>query len=128
VETQQEVQPKRIKLALEDNETTQNLEVAMQLDELQMTISGQRIEGTTTNSLTWLEWLMGEQLEVDETLKQPPQQKDRVQILSSPCKKPAAEIVLPRIPAGIQVEPELLGHVRKLKYFDHDVSDETKFP
>jgi hypothetical protein len=23
---------------------------------------------------------------------------------------------------------ELLGHVRKLKYFDRDVTDETKFP
>jgi hypothetical protein len=37
------------------------------------------------------------------------------------------EIVLPCIPEGVQVEPQLLGHVRKLKYFDHDVSDDTKY-
>jgi hypothetical protein len=36
--------------------------------------------------------------------------------------------VLPRIPDGVQVDLQLLGHIRKLKYFDHDVSDETKYP
>jgi hypothetical protein len=36
--------------------------------------------------------------------------------------------VLPRIPEGVQVNPQLLGHVGKLKYFDHDVEDETKYP
>jgi hypothetical protein len=26
------------------------------------------------------------------------------------------------------VDPQLLGHVRKLKYSDHEVADETKYP
>jgi len=47
--------------------------------------------------------------------------------LISPRKKLVAQIILPHIPAGIQVEPEILGHVGKLKYSYHDVSDETKF-
>jgi hypothetical protein len=36
--------------------------------------------------------------------------------------------VLPRIPEGAQVDPQLLGHIEKLKYSDHDVEDETKYP
>jgi hypothetical protein len=48
-------------------------------------------------------------------------------ILSSPHKKPAAEIVLPRIPEGVQVDLQLLGQIRKLKYSYHDGSDETKY-
>jgi hypothetical protein len=71
---------------------------------------------------------MGEQLEVVGTLNQPPQQEDKVQIPSSPHKKSTTEIDLPHIPVGVQVESELLGHVRKLKYSDHDLSDETNFP
>jgi hypothetical protein len=49
-------------------------------------------------------------------------------IPSSPRKKLAAEIVLPRIPEGVQVWSQLLGYVGKLKYFNHDISDETKYP
>ena len=37
------------------------------------------------------------------------------------------EIVLPRIPDGVQVDSKLLGHVGKLKYSNHDVSDKTKY-
>jgi hypothetical protein len=62
------------------------------------------------------------------TSYQAPQQDDRILIPSSPRKKPAAEIVLPCIPKGVQVEPQLLGHIGKLKYSDHDVSDDTKYP
>jgi hypothetical protein len=36
--------------------------------------------------------------------------------------------VLPCIPEGVQVDPQLLGHVEKLKYSDHDILDETKYP
>jgi hypothetical protein len=54
--------------------------------------------------------------------------RDKIQIPSSPRKKPAAEIFLPRIPAGVQEGPKLLGHVGKLKYSDHDVVDKAKFP
>jgi hypothetical protein len=35
--------------------------------------------------------------------------------------------MLPRIPEEVQVEPQLLGHVGKIKYSDHDVSDDTKY-
>jgi hypothetical protein len=72
--------------------------------------------------------MKGSNQEVVGTSNQPTQQEDRVQIPSSPRKKPAAEIVLPRIPEGVQVDPQLLGHVGKLKYSDHDVADETKYP
>jgi hypothetical protein len=47
---------------------------------------------------------------------------------SSPRKKPTTKIVLPRIPEGVQVEPQLLDHVGKLKYSDHEVLDDTKYP
>jgi hypothetical protein len=36
--------------------------------------------------------------------------------------------VLPRIPKGVQVESQLLGHVGKLKYSDHDITNETRYP
>jgi hypothetical protein len=60
VETQQEVQPKSNEETLEVNETTQNLEAAVQPDESQNTILGQPIEETTTNASAWPEWLMEE--------------------------------------------------------------------
>jgi hypothetical protein len=103
------------------------MEAPTQPAESQMTISAQPIEETAMNSFTWPEWLMGEQLKVVGTSNQTPQHEDKVQIPSSPRKKPAAEIILPHIPTGVHVEPELLGHVEKLKYSEHDVSDETKF-
>ena len=62
------------------------------------------------------------------TSYQAPQQDDRIMIPSSPRKKPTVEIVLPRIPEGVQVELQLPCHVGKLKYSDHDVSDDTKYP
>jgi hypothetical protein len=62
-------------------------------------------------------------------LTQPPtSKKDKIQIPRSPHKKPVVEIILPRIPDGLQVGPNLLGHVGKIKYLDHDVVDEDKFP
>jgi hypothetical protein len=79
-----------------------------------------------TNS-AWLEFLTGKQPGIVGTSYQPPQQEDRVLISKSPRKKSAAEIVLPRKPKGVQVDPQLLGHVRKLKYSDHDILDDTKY-
>jgi hypothetical protein len=69
--TQQEVQPESTEAALEVNGTTQNLEAAVQQDELQMTISDQPVEDTTANDSAWPKWLMGEQLEVVGTSNQP---------------------------------------------------------
>jgi hypothetical protein len=77
---------------------------------------------------TWVEWMAKEQLEAAGTLSQPLQQEEQIQIPRSPRKKLTAEIVLPCIPEGVQVDPQLLGHVGKLKYSDHDVEDETKYP
>jgi hypothetical protein len=67
VETQKEVQPETTEVAMEVNETTQNLESPVQPDESQMTISGEPAEETTAISSAWLEWLMGEQPEVART-------------------------------------------------------------
>jgi hypothetical protein len=36
--------------------------------------------------------------------------------------------VLPHTPEGIQVDSQPLGHVRKLKFSDHDVAYEIKYP
>jgi hypothetical protein len=36
--------------------------------------------------------------------------------------------MLPRIPEGVQTTPTLLGCMEKLRYSDHDVADEGKFP
>jgi hypothetical protein len=46
----------------------------------------------------------------------------------SPCRHPDATIVLPHIPEGVQVMPNLLGCVERLRYSDHDVVDAGKFP
>jgi hypothetical protein len=92
-------------VALEVNKMTQNLEATVQPEELKITILGQPAEERASNASFWLEWLMGEQPKVVGTSNQPLQQEDKVQIPSSPCKKPSAEIVLPHIPAGLQVEP-----------------------
>jgi hypothetical protein len=107
---------------------TQNQGSEGKPDESQVPSLGQPTEETTGTTSAWPEWLTGKQPGVVGTSYQPPQQEDRVLIPSSPRKKPTTEIVLPRIPEGVQVEPQLLGHVGKLKYSDHDVSDETKYP
>jgi hypothetical protein len=75
----------------------------MQLDESQEPILGQPVEETVGTTSTWLYWIMGEQSRVVGNSNQPPQQEDRVQISSSPHKKPTTEIVLPCIPYGVQV-------------------------
>jgi hypothetical protein len=87
----------------------------------------------------WEEWMAKEQPEATGTSNQstqpkavgtsnqPTQLEDKIQILSSPQKKPAVDIVLPRTPEGIGVDLQLLGHVRKLKFSDHDVSNERKY-
>jgi hypothetical protein len=113
---------------MEVNRTTQNLGAEVKPDKSQVPSLGQPIEETTGTTSAWPEWLTGEKPGIVGTSNQPPQQEDRVQIPSSPHKKPTAEIVLPHIPDGVQVDPQLLGHIGKLKYSDHDVSDETKYP
>jgi hypothetical protein len=107
---------------------TLNLEASVvEPDESQMTILEHPAGETTEYVSAWPGWVIEEQPKAVGTSSQPPQQKDKIQIPSSPRKKPAVEIVLPCIPAGVQVGPKLLGHVGKLKYSDHGVEDEAKF-
>ena len=35
--------------------------------------------------------------------------------------------MLPHIPDGVQVGPDFLGHIGKIKYSDHDIANEDKF-
>jgi hypothetical protein len=94
-----------------------------------MTILDHPLEGVTEEIMGQLEWHNEEQSKAAGTLIQSPHQKnDKIQIPRSPLKKPTKKIVLPCIPDGVQVGPELLGHIRNLKYLDHDIADEDKFP
>jgi hypothetical protein len=105
-----------------------NPEATVEPDESQTTISENLAGETIEDVSAGPEWVTEEQPKAVGTSSHTPQQKDKIQIPRSPRKKPAVEIVLPRIPARVQVGPELLGHVGKLKYSDHDIADEAKFP
>jgi hypothetical protein len=37
-------------------------------------------------------------------------------------------LVEPEIPEGVIVEEDMLGLIPSLKYVDHDITDENKFP
>jgi hypothetical protein len=127
-ETLKEVQPENTEAAPKVNGMTPNLKTAVEPNESQMTISDHPTEGTVEDVSSWLEWYTEEQPEAAGTSSQPPPpQKDKIQIPRSPRKKPATEIILPWIPDGVQVGPDLLGYIGKLKYSDHDVADEDKF-
>jgi hypothetical protein len=78
--------------------------------------------------LAWPEWLTKKKLGIVGTSYQPPQPEDKIMIPSSPHKKSATKIMLPHIPEGVKVEAHLLGHIGKLKYSNHDVSNDTKYP
>jgi hypothetical protein len=61
------------------------------------------------------------------TLTQPLPKKNKQQVPRSPRKQPDASIVLPCIPDGVQVKPDLLGQIEKLKYSDQNIIDIEKF-
>jgi hypothetical protein len=86
---------------MEVNRTTQCLGVKEQPNETQAPGLGHPVEETTGTTWAWTEWMAGEQPGVAGTSSQPTQQEDQVQILRSPRKKLAIEIVLPRIPEGV---------------------------
>ena len=102
-ETQKEVQLENTEETPKANGMTSNPTKIVEPDESQMTISEHPAGETTDDVSAWLEWHTEEQPEDDRTLDQPPQQKDKIQIPSSPRKKPVAKIVLPSILAGVQV-------------------------
>jgi hypothetical protein len=140
--THQEGQLENVDATMEIYGSTQNPEVELQLDVPQIPILEFSFSDEPIGEMgkSWEEWMAKEQPEAAGTLNQPTQpkvvgtsnqptwSKDRIQILSFPQKKPAAEIVLPHTPEGIQVDSQLLGHVEKLKSSDHDVADERKYP
>jgi hypothetical protein len=126
-ETHQEIPPKHTEVVMEVNIMTQHLGEEEQPDETKAPGLGHPTEETAGTTWAWPEWMIGEQPTIVGTLSQPTQQEDRVHIPSSPQKKPSSEIVLPHIPEGVQVDPQLLGHVGKIRYSDHDIADETKY-
>jgi len=65
---------------------------------------------------------------VTRTSSQPPPKKDKQQVPRSHRKQPVAALIFPRMQDGVQVKPNLLGHIEKLKYSNHDVADIDKFP
>jgi hypothetical protein len=126
--TLKEVQPENIEVAPEVNGMVPNLEAAVQPDESQMIISYHPPEGMVEYVTGCPEWYFEEQPEFVGTSSQPPPlKKYKLQIPRSPHKQPLTKIILPRIPYGVQVGPDLLGHIGKLKYSKHDVADEDKF-
>jgi hypothetical protein len=127
-ETLKEVQPKNVEAALRGNGMALIQESAIEPDESQRTISDHPVGGMVEDVSDWPEWHTEEQPKVVGTSSQQPlAKKDKIQIPRSPHKKPAAKIILLRIPEGVQVGPDLLGHIGKLKYSDQDVADEDKF-
>jgi hypothetical protein len=127
-ETLKEVQLENTTTTPKVNGMMPNPKKSVEQDESQTTISDHPAEGMVEYVLAWLEWYTKEQPKASRTSSQPPPPtKDKIQIPRSPCKKPAAKIVLPHIPARVQIGPELLGHIGKLKYSNHDVVDEDKF-
>jgi hypothetical protein len=127
-ETLKEVQPESTEPTPKVNETKLNLDATIDPYECQMTISDQPLEGMVKDITGQLECQNEEQPEAAGTSSQPPpSKKDRLQIPRSPRNKPTIEIILPCIPDGVQVGPELLCHIRKFKYLDHDIADEDKF-
>jgi hypothetical protein len=62
------------------------------------------------------------------TSSQPPQWKGKQAVPRSPRRQATTTIVLPCIPEGVRIAGNMLGHVEKLRYSDHDVTDMDKFP
>jgi hypothetical protein len=122
------VQPENTEAALKVNGTTPNQEVTIEPDESQTTISDHPPEGMVEDVTGWPDWYSEAQPEAAGTSSQPPpSKKDKLQVPRSPRKQPLTTIILPHIPDGVQKGPDLLGHIGKLKYSDHDVTDIDKF-
>jgi hypothetical protein len=58
----------------------------------------------------------------------PPQKRDKQKVPRSPCRQLTVTIVFPCITEGVRIKAYLLGHVEKLKFFDHDVMGTEKLP
>jgi hypothetical protein len=95
------VQLDNTEATLKDNGMTLNPIAVVELDESQTTISEHPTWETIDDVLALMKWHTEGQLKVAITSIQPPQPKDKIHIPSSPCKKPATKIILPRTPAGV---------------------------
>jgi hypothetical protein len=62
------------------------------------------------------------------TSSQPPQRKGKQVVPRSPCRQATTTIVLPCILEGVRITGNMLGHMEKLRYSYHDVTDMDKFP
>jgi hypothetical protein len=62
------------------------------------------------------------------TSSQPPQWKGKQAVPRSPCRKATTTIILPRILEGVRIVGNMLGHVEKLRYSDHDVNGHRQVP
>jgi hypothetical protein len=126
--TLKEAQPENPEAALRVNGTTTNQEATVEPDESQTTVSDHPPEGTVEDVMGWPEWFFEVRPMEAGTSSQPLPKKDKQQVPRSPRKQPVVALVFPRIPDGVRVKSDLLGHVEKLKYSDHDVTDTEKFP
>jgi hypothetical protein len=107
---------------------TMNQEEVVKPYESQTTMLDHPLKGIVKDVMGWMKWYSKVQMMVVGTSRRPPQKTDKQQVPRSPRKQPIAAIFFPYIPDGVQVKPELLGHIDKLKYLDHDVADTRKFP
>jgi hypothetical protein len=113
-ETLKEVQPENTEQLQKSMGRSQIWKTTIEPDESQMTISDHPPEGMVEDITGQPEWYTEEQPEAVGTSSQPPpSKKDKIQIPRSPRKKPTTEIILPCIPDGVQVGPELLGHIKE---------------
>jgi hypothetical protein len=118
-----EAQPENTEATPRVNGIVMNQEAAVEPDESQTTMSDHPPEGTVEHVMGWTEWYSEVQTMATETSSQPLLKKDKQQVPRSPRKQPISALILSCIPDGIQVKLDLLGHIEKHKYSDHDVAD-----
>jgi hypothetical protein len=109
------VQPKNTEETLRVNGTMKSQEATINPGESQMIMSDHQLEGIVEDVMGWPEWYFEVQMTATGTLSQPPTKENKKQVPRSPRKQPVATIVLSHIPDGVQVKPDLLGHINKIK-------------
>jgi hypothetical protein len=109
------VKPKNIEETSRVNGTMKSQEVAINPGESQMIMSDHQLEGTVEDVMGWLEWYFEVQMMATRTLRQPPTKANKKHVPRSPRKQPITTIVLSHILDGVQVKPDLLGHINKIK-------------
>jgi hypothetical protein len=85
-------------------------------------------EGEVEDFMGWPKWYAEVQPTKAGTSSHTLPKKDKQQVPRSPRKQPVVGIVFPHIPDGVWVKSNFPGHVEKLKYSNHDVTDKKNFP